>query len=91
MHITHDDYLMLILQMMSMMTTWDIALMAKLLCRVCGICSFYQPRSNPDGYAVTVHCLDRTSQPKSVTVKQCDGHNWETSSTINNMAELSNP
>jgi hypothetical protein len=28
-------------------------------CRVCGIKSFYVPRSNPDGIDVNVHCLDR--------------------------------
>lgn len=28
-------------------------------CRVCGIKSFYVPRSNPDGFDVNVHCLDR--------------------------------
>ena len=27
-------------------------------CRICGIKSFYVPRSNPDGYDVNVHCLD---------------------------------
>lgn len=27
-------------------------------CRVCGIKSFYIPRSNPDGFDVNVHCLD---------------------------------
>jgi hypothetical protein len=27
-------------------------------CRVCGIKSFYVPRSNPDGIDVNVHCLD---------------------------------
>lgn len=27
-------------------------------CRVCGIKSFYVPRSNPDGYDINVHCLD---------------------------------
>ncbi|MEO7433262.1 MAG: GFA family protein [Dokdonella sp.] len=30
-------------------------------CRVCGIKSFYVPRSNPDGFDVNVHCLDRTT------------------------------
>jgi len=28
-------------------------------CRICGIKSFYVPRSNPDGIDVNVHCLDR--------------------------------
>jgi len=27
-------------------------------CRVCGVKSFYVPRSNPDGIDVNVHCLD---------------------------------
>ncbi|HEX7916809.1 GFA family protein [Rudaea sp.] len=27
-------------------------------CRICGIKSFYVPRSNPHGYDVNVHCLD---------------------------------
>lgn len=27
-------------------------------CRICGIKSFYVPRSNPDGYDINVHCLD---------------------------------
>ncbi|MEO5626183.1 MAG: GFA family protein [Dokdonella sp.] len=26
-------------------------------CRVCGIKSFYVPRSNPDGFDINVHCL----------------------------------
>lgn len=30
-------------------------------CRVCGIKSFYVPRSNPDGIDVNVRCLDRAT------------------------------
>ena len=30
-------------------------------CRVCGIKSFYVPRSNPDGIDVNVRCLDAAS------------------------------
>jgi len=29
-----------------------------LFCSVCGVKSFYVPRSNPDGYSVNVRCLD---------------------------------
>ena len=32
-------------------------------CRVCGVKSFYVPRSNPDGIDVNVHCLD----PRTIT------------------------
>ena len=28
-------------------------------CRVCGVKPFYIPRSNPDGFDINVHCLDR--------------------------------
>ncbi|HSM11719.1 MAG TPA: GFA family protein, partial [Lysobacter sp.] len=27
-------------------------------CAVCGIKSFYVPRSHPDGYSINAHCLD---------------------------------
>lgn len=44
-------------------------------CKVCGIKPFYTPRSNPDGIDVNVHCLD--TEPKSVTITEFDGRNWE--------------
>ena len=47
-----------------------------LFCKICGIKSFYVPRSNPDGYSVNVHCLDRGTI-KKLTVAQFDGQNWE--------------
>ena len=30
-------------------------------CRVCGVKPFYIPRSNPDGFDINVHCLDRST------------------------------
>lgn len=44
-------------------------------CRICGIKSFYTPRSNPDGVSVNVRCLDQ--QPDSLKIVQFDGQNWE--------------
>ena len=44
-------------------------------CRICGIKSFYIPRSNPDGVDVNLRCL--TSQPAAVKVMPFDGQNWE--------------
>ena len=29
-----------------------------LFCKVCGVTSYYVPRSNPDGFGVTVSCID---------------------------------
>lgn len=45
-------------------------------CRVCGIKSFYVPRSHPDGFSVNARCID-SDTVKSVTVKPFDGQNWE--------------
>lgn len=46
-----------------------------MFCRVCGIKSFYIPRSNPDGVDVDVRCLD--PKPRSVAIEPFDGQNWE--------------
>ena len=44
-------------------------------CKVCGAKPFYTPRSNPDGIDVNINCLD--TKPKSITVIDFDGQNWE--------------
>lgn len=45
-------------------------------CKVCGITSFYRPRSNPDGLGITLYCLTEPA-PLSVEIKNFDGENWE--------------
>ena len=45
-------------------------------CRVCGVKSFYIPRSNPDGVDVNARCLDEGSYT-SIEVEPFDGSNWE--------------
>ncbi len=45
-------------------------------CRVCGIKSFYIPRSNPDGVDVNVRCLDEGTVT-GLTIEPFDGRNWE--------------
>lgn len=47
-----------------------------LFCSICGVKSFYVPRSNPDGYAVTWRCLDDW-QTMDASVTGFDGDNWE--------------
>lgn len=44
-------------------------------CKVCGIKSFYIPRSNPDGYDINVRCLE--PKPKDLEIESFDGRNWE--------------
>jgi hypothetical protein len=45
-------------------------------CRVCGIKSFYVPRSNPDGIDVNVRCLD-SATVREVVVSRFDDANRE--------------
>ncbi len=45
-------------------------------CPICGIKSFYVPRSNPDGISVNARCLE----PDTITginIANFDGRNWE--------------
>ena len=47
-----------------------------LFCSVCGVKSFYQPRSHPEAWSVNVNALDETAA-LSMTVRKFDGRNWE--------------
>ena len=59
-------------------------------CRVCGICSYYVPRSNPDGIAVTIACIE-PGTVDSVDIQTYDGQNWEKSYKETSIAKESNP
>jgi hypothetical protein len=45
-------------------------------CSVCGIKSFYVPRSHPDGYSVNARCLDPGTVAELV-VTPFNGQEWE--------------
>ena len=47
-----------------------------LFCSVCGIKSFYRPRSNPDGWSVNARCLD-DAEALVIRIEPFDGRNWE--------------
>ena len=47
-----------------------------LFCSVCGIKSFYVPRSHPDGMSVNARCLDPGTVDE-MTIKAFDGQRWE--------------
>ena len=46
-------------------------------CSICGIKSFYVPRSHPNGWSVNFRCLDNREDFKSVITTEFDGANWE--------------
>ncbi len=45
-------------------------------CRVCGVKSFYVPRSNPTGFSVNFRCLDDAAG-LACSTRRFDGQNWE--------------
>lgn len=59
-----------------------------IFCKVCGITSYYVPRSNPDGIAVSVHCVD-PGTITGITVKNFDGVRWEDTYAASNIAAFS--
>lgn len=55
-----------------------------LFCRICGVKSFYIPRSHPDHYSVNLRCIDSGTLSASQHIA-FDGQNWD-----KNIAELKN-
>ncbi len=47
-----------------------------LFCRVCGVKSFYQPRSHPEAWSVNFNALDDVSGLR-VAFADFDGRHWE--------------
>lgn len=47
-----------------------------LFCRICGIKSFYQPRSHPEAWSLNLNALDDIGA-LSITAVPFDGRNWE--------------
>ncbi len=56
--------------------TFNTGVAQHLFCNTCGVKSYYTPRSNPDGVAVTYRCIDDW-QSLDVTICPFDGQNWE--------------
>ena len=45
-----------------------------LFCSICGVKSFYQPRSHPDAWSVNANCLD---EPVDLAIEKFDGRDWD--------------
>lgn len=56
--------------------TFNTGVAKHLFCSVCGVKSFYVPRSHPDGFSVNARCLDEGTV-ESMSVRQINGREWE--------------
>eukprot|EP01060_Flectonema_neradi_P023611 TRINITY_DN3188_c0_g1_i2.p1 TRINITY_DN3188_c0_g1~~TRINITY_DN3188_c0_g1_i2.p1 ORF type:complete len:136 (+),score=20.87 TRINITY_DN3188_c0_g1_i2:140-547(+) len=63
-----------------------------LFCNICGVQSFYKPRSNPDGVGINPVCIDTDClHTLSLSYSKFDGQNWEKhikTSTITKLSKL---
>jgi hypothetical protein len=49
-----------------------------LFCGVCGVKSFYIPRSHPDSFSVNLNCINLPEEV-DVVIENFDGRNWSES------------
>ena len=56
--------------------TFNTKIAKHLFCKVCGVKSYYIPRSNPDGVSLNLRSMD-AAQFTSITINPFDGQNWE--------------
>ena len=56
--------------------TFNTGTAKHLFCSVCGIKSFYVPRSHPDGFSVNARCLD-AGTVEAMSVVETNGREWE--------------
>jgi len=56
--------------------TWNTGTAKHHFCSVCGIKSFYVPRSHPDGFSVNARCLD-SGTVEAMSVRKTNGREWE--------------
>jgi hypothetical protein len=85
------------------MYLWGTNTARRQFCKRCGILPWYRPRSNPDGYGITLNCIDfensisddgnnNNSRPPPkphVEFKKFNGQNWERFFEQSNIADQS--
>ena len=54
---------------------FNTGLARHLFCGVCGIKSFYVPRSHPEAFSINLNCVDLPDEIE-VTIQAFDGRNW---------------
>ena len=52
--------------------TFNTGIAKHLFCCVCGVKSFYVPRSHPDSYSVNARCIDATTV-EAISIEPFDG------------------
>jgi len=74
--VAHDDFRLLRGRDQLTSYRFGSGMAEHLFCRICGIKSFYQPRSHPEGWSVNLRCLEG-AQGLKTRIRAFDGRNWE--------------
>ncbi len=74
--ISHQDFVLLSGQAELTHYRFNTCQADHLFCRICGIKSFYQPRSHADSWSVNTHCIDNFNATDWAH-QDFDGHNWQ--------------
>ncbi|HAU22723.1 MAG TPA: GFA family protein [Erythrobacter sp.] len=77
--VPHEDFLLLSAKDVLTSYRFGTGQAEHLFCKICGIKSFYQPRSHPDCWSIQFACLDPDHGIASRIVT-FDGQNWENAS-----------
>ena len=80
--IKHDDFKILAGSDSITEYTFRTKTAKHLFCKICGVKSFYQPRSHPDSYSINLKCVEQPPQVKNTI--NFDGKNDFTKSLAKN-------
>jgi hypothetical protein len=79
-------------QLMTTEYLWGTKTAIRKFCRTCGVLPWYRPRSNLDGYGITLKCIDWGNDEAvilKVEIKKFNGESWEEQFAASNIAEQS--
>lgn len=74
--VPHQEFLLLSGEVELKTYTFNTKQAKHLFCGVCGVKSFYQPRSHPDCWSINTHCVDNF-KPDEWQHQDFDGQNWQ--------------
>jgi hypothetical protein len=74
--VPHDDFRLLSGEAALTSYRFGTGTANHLFCSICGIKSFYQPRSHPEAWSVNLNAVDDIS-PLAITRRAFDGRRWE--------------
>jgi len=74
--VKHQDFVLLLGQANLTNYTFNTCNAKHLFCSICGVKSFYQPRSHAGSWSINTNCIDQFN-PAEWTEQDFNGKNWQ--------------